>query len=148
MKVSTKGIYAVEAMVDLAIHSFCKPENIKNIASRRNLSVKYLEQIIAALRRANLIVSTRGAQGGYQLARQPKEITVLDVLNAVENRLIPVECLEKQPDCGINCEKCATRRVWKEMWETFEGITNTVTIEDLVYQSKQYEKKKEIEYYI
>lgn len=147
MKVSTKGIYAVEAMVDLAIHSSCKPENIKNIASRRNLSVKYLEQIIAALRRANLIVSTRGAQGGYQLSREPGQITVLDILMAVEKKLIPVDCLEKQTDCGINCEKCVTRNVWKEMWENFESVTKFVTIEDLIVQSKQYEKIG-IEYYI
>ncbi|BBF45178.1 iron-sulfur cluster regulator IscR [Lachnospiraceae bacterium KM106-2] len=148
MKVSTKGIYAIEAMVDLAIHSQDKVESIKNIAARRNLSEKYLEQIIGLLRRADLIKSTRGATGGYQLAKSPKEITMLEILQATEKNLMPVECLYKETDCGIDCDKCATRKVWKDLWEIIEKAGNEVTVYDVIKQSENYPTQGEIEYYI
>ena len=74
MKISTKGIYAIEAMTDLAIHSGENMESIKNIATRRQLSEKYLEQIVAALRKRKLILSTRGVNGGYKLAKNAESI--------------------------------------------------------------------------
>ena len=148
MKVSTKGIYAIEALTDLAIHSTDQVESIKNIAERRNLSEKYLEQIVSALRRAHLITSTRGANGGYRLAKSPSEITVYEVLEATERNLVPIECLHKTSDCGINCEKCATRMLWSDMWETIKGVMGDVTIEDVMKQSKKAHTEMSIEYYI
>lgn len=148
MKVSTKGIYAIEAMVDLAINSKDKVESIKNIAERRNLSEKYLEQIIGALRKAGLIISTRGAGGGYQLATSEDKITVLQILEAVENNLMPIECLYKETDCGIECDKCATRVFWNSLWERIESIASSVTLAMLIKKSEEISDHNELEYYI
>lgn len=148
MKVSTKGIYAIEAMVDLAIHSQDKVESIKNIAARRKLSEKYLEQIIGLLRRAELIVSTRGATGGYQLAKSPKQITVLEILQATEKNLMPVECLYKTTDCGIDCDKCATRDMWNDLWHIIELAGEEITVYDIMKESEEHPSHGEIEYYI
>lgn len=148
MKISTKGIYAIEAMTDLAIHSTDSVESIKNIAERRNLSEKYLEQIVGALRRAGLIQSTRGALGGYSLSREPGEITVLEILEATERNLVPLECLHKTSDCGINCDKCATRVMWNMMWLEIKGVMENVTLEDIMKQSVVEQHENAIEYYI
>lgn len=148
MKISTKGIYAIEALTDLAIHSTDQVESIRNIAERRNLSEKYLEQIVSALRRAHLITSTRGANGGYRLAKLPSEITIFEVLEATERNLVPIECLYKTSDCGINCEKCATRMIWSSMWETIKEVMEGVTIEDVMKHSKHAQTEMSIEYYI
>ena len=148
MKISTKGIYAIELMVDLAIHSVDKVESIKNIAERRNLSEKYLEQIVSLLRKANLIISTRGASGGYRLGKSPKDITILDILEATERNLIPTDCLQKETSCGINCEKCATRTIWEAMWLEMKEVMYGVTLEQLVEESQKREVTDTIEYYI
>lgn len=104
MRISTKGTYALEIIVDLAMHSSEEHlERLKNIAARRGLSEKYLERIVKAMKNENLILSTRGAMGGYRLARRPEDITVLDVLRSVEGELAPVECLTKETNCGIAC---------------------------------------------
>lgn len=145
MKISTKGIYALEAMVDLGIHTKEGVESIKNITSRRNLSEKYMEQIIAALKKGGLIESTRGSMGGYRLVRDASEITVFSILNAVEKNLVPLECLYRETDCGIDCEKCTARYFWQGMWEHMENIMESVTLKDLMDESKKYETP---EYYI
>lgn len=148
MKISTKGIYAIEVMTDLAIHSTDRVESIKNIAERRKLSEKYLEQIVSALKRAHLIESTRGAAGGYRLAKSPEEICIYDILAATERNLIPLECLQKEPECGINCEKCATRGMWSELWENMKEVMDHVTLAQIVEASKRFEHENSIEYYI
>ena len=103
MRISTKGTYALEVIVDLAMHSSGEHlEQLKHIAKRRNLSEKYLERIVKAMKHAGVIQSTRGPMGGYCLARKPEEITVLEVLQSVEGELAPVECLTKETDCGIS----------------------------------------------
>lgn len=132
MKISTKGIYALEIIVDLAIHS--DPENlesIKNIAGRRNLSEKYLERIVGMLKKAGLVTSVRGAYGGYYLAREAKDITALEVLTAVEGDLSPVECLTKDTECGIECDVCPTRGTWNQMWDLLKDSVKDTTIEDI-----------------
>lgn len=148
MKVSTKGIYAIEAMVDLAIYSKNGVESIKNIAARRELSEKYLEQIIGALRRANLILSTRGAAGGYQLAKPADEITVYEILQATERNLAPLDCLYKETECGIDCNHCATRTMWSQLWDAIKSVATTTTIGNLVEASNNLAKEERIEYYI
>lgn len=148
MKISTKGIYAIEVMTDLAIHSTDRVESIKNIAERRKLSEKYLEQIVSALKKAHLITSTRGAAGGYRLAKEPGEIHIYDILKATERNLVPMECLQTTTECGINCEKCATRGMWNEMWLAMKEVMDDVTLEQIVEASRQLEHENSIEYYI
>lgn len=132
MKISTKGIYALEIIVDLAVHTEPEQlESLKNIADRRQLSEKYLERIAGMLKKAGLVRSVRGAYGGYCLARPAEEITALEVLQAVEGDLAPVKCLVYSEDCKIECEKCATRGTWGEMWERIKDVTQNLSIAEL-----------------
>lgn len=133
MKISTKGIYALEIAVDLAMNSSDEQlESIRNIAKRRNLSDKYLERIIGMLRSANIVTSMRGAKGGYRLSRDPEQITVYDILTAVEGDLAPVECLVKSTDCGIDCNKCPTRGVWDKMWRLIKDSVKDTSLKELI----------------
>ncbi len=137
MKISTKGIYALEILTDLAMHSEAdQPESLKNIAGRRLLSEKYLERIVKSLKDAGLISSVRGTYGGYCLSRAPGEIRVKDVLNAVEGELTPVECLTKETSCRIDCDSCPTRETWAQMWRYILRVTEEVTVEDIVRKTK------------
>ncbi|MDD3402754.1 MAG: Rrf2 family transcriptional regulator [Hespellia sp.] len=133
MKISTKGKYALEIIVDLAMHSDEEHlESLKNIAARRALSEKYLERIIKALKDAKLVRSVRGAYGGYCLAKSADKMTVTEVLNAVEGELAPVACLTQETDCGIDCDTCPTRDTWGQMWKQILSVTDSVTIADIV----------------
>lgn len=141
MKISTKGIYALEVAVDLAIHADNENRvSIRSVAERRKLSEKYLERIVSMLKKANLVKSTRGAYGGYCLARDPKDITVLDVLMAAEGDLAPVQCLTKDTDCGIDCDGCATRNTWNHIWELMKSVagdTSIAQIKDLAERKQR-----------
>lgn len=133
MKISTKGKYALEIIVDLAMHSDeGHLESLKNIAARRALSEKYLERIIKALKDAKLVRSVRGAYGGYCLAKSADKMIVTEVLNAVEGELAPVACLTQETDCGIDCDTCPTRDTWGQMWKQILSVTDSVTIADIV----------------
>lgn len=132
MKISTKGVYALEVLVDLALYGENgKLESIKNIAARRDLSEKYLERIIGMLKKAGLVKSIRGAYGGYYLAKPAREISVLEALTAVEGDLAPVDCLTKSTECGIECDICPTRATWNQMWELLKDSIKDTTIEDI-----------------
>lgn len=148
MKISTKGIYAIETMIDLAIHSVDGVESIKNISKRRNLSEKYLEQIIGMLRKGGMIESKRGAGGGYYLKKTPEEITVREILDLVESNLVPLECIKEGAECEMDCSKCATRVFWIGLWNGIEDIMQEVTLAKLIAESQRGTKEQEIEYYI
>ncbi|KMZ53478.1 RrF2 family transcriptional regulator [Dorea sp. D27] len=133
MKISTKGIYALEIAADLAMHS--DPghlESLKNIAERRKLSEKYLERIVKALKTAGIVSSVRGAQGGYCLAKDPEQLTVREVLEAVEGELVPVECLTKGSSCGIDCSLCPTKDTWGMLWDVMVSVADGVTVSEIV----------------
>ena len=108
MKISTKGRYALRLMIDLAQHDAGGYIPLRDISKRQQISAKYLEQIVVQLSRAGFVISTRGAQGGYQLARHPSEYTVGDILRITEGSLAPVACLEHEPvDCP-RVDECIT----------------------------------------
>ena len=133
MRISTKGIYALEIVVDLAMH--CgggQLEKLKNIADRRTLSAKYLERIVKGLKDAGVISSVRGAYGGYCLAKKAADTNVREVLAAVEGELVPVACLTKETDCGIDCDACLTRGVWRRIWEAILETAEQVTVQDII----------------
>lgn len=133
MKMSTKGRYALEIVVDLALNSNSSHlESLKSIAQRRKLSEKYLERIVKALKHEGIVTSVRGAYGGYCLSREPGEVTVKEVLNAVEGELAPVHCLTKESDCGVSCELCPTRSTWGDMWETITDTVGKITVADII----------------
>lgn len=133
MKISTKGRYALEIVVDLAMHSNREqPESLKAVAARRGLSEKYLERIVRELKIAGILNSSKGAKGGYWVERSPEVLSVKDILYAVEGEMAPVECLTTVSDCGIDCEKCPTRETWKTMWKIILQTMENVTIADLI----------------
>lgn len=133
MKMSTKGQYALEIVVDLAMHSGPEHlESLKNIAERRNLSEKYLERIMKALKQQGIVKSVRGAYGGYCLGKPSEELSVKEVLTAVEGELAPVHCLTKESDCGVPCELCPTRGTWGSMWKIITDTVGQITIGDIM----------------
>lgn len=130
MKISTKGRYALRLMLDLALNNTGEYITIKSIAARQEISEKYLEQIISMLNRAAYVKSVRGAQGGYRLAKDPKEYTVGMILRLTEGSLYPVDCLDDE-DCSRN-NGCATKEVWKELYEAICGVVDHITLQDLM----------------
>ena len=151
MTISTKGRYGLEAVVDLAIHASRGHECIKNISERCGISEAYILQIFMVLRRAGIIDSIRGAQGGYALAREASEITSGEVLVALEGPLAPVECIvegTKHP-CGRS-GNCVTRSLWTSIMRIMNDTANEVTIQDLVdcYHSLSANKEEGLEYFL
>lgn len=146
MKLSTKGQYGVKAMFDLALHYGSEPISLKGIAERQNISEYYLEQLMGALRRDNLVKSVRGAQGGYVLSRDPSEITVGEILNILEGPLEISECLSE--DEGAECSKvhyCATRLIWIKIRKAVNDVVNSITLADMVNDyNALYEKNKHL----
>ncbi len=137
MKISTKGRYAVRIMLDLAMNNTGEIIRAKDIAVRQGISGKYLEQIIAVLNRAGYVKSVRGAQGGYRIAKDPKEYTVGMILRLTEGDMAPVACLESgAPECGRR-DTCETLEVWRELYEAINNVIDNVTIADLVDRRRQ-----------
>jgi len=132
MKISTKGRYALRFMADLARAGEGVRLSVKEVSQRQGISDKYLEQIAHLLAGEGFITSTRGAQGGYQLARPASEITVGQVLRACEGDLSPVECVG---DGGKVCERadnCDTFFVWMALKQATDNVVDGITIQDLV----------------
>ncbi len=131
MKLSTRGRYGIHAMYDLAVNAAAGPQSIKAIAEREAIPEAYLEQLIALLKREGLVTSTRGAQGGYMLARRPEEISVGDVLRALEGGLNLVECLEEEDACGKSCA-CPSRIVWMKMRDGLNKVVDGISLRDMI----------------
>lgn len=132
MKISTKGRYALRLMLDLALHENQDPVRLKDIASRQDISLKYLEQIISVLQKAGYVRSIRGPQGGYHLMKEPKEYTVGMILRLIEGDLAPVACLEDEVNPCSRQGECVTLRLWKELDAAVKGVIDKYTLEDLV----------------
>lgn len=148
MNISTKGQYGLEALLDLAVHGDGGHINIKSIAERQNLSEKYLEQIFSVLKRNGIVTSIRGAQGGYALAKRPEDITVREVLNALEGPLSPVACVvEGQHTSCDRYDFCVTRTFWSKIMQELNRVTGEISLLDL---SEFYnaENKTPLEYAI
>lgn len=138
MKISTKGRYAVRLMLDLALHNTGEYIKVKEIAERQSVSEKYLEQIVGVLNRAGYLVSVRGAQGGYRLARDPKEYTVGMILRLTEGSLAPVACLDTGAVVCERADTCETLEVWKDLYDAINQVVDGVTIADLVERRQQH----------
>jgi len=124
-------------MLDLALHDTGEYIKVKDIAARQDISEKYLEQIIAILNKAGYVNSVRGAQGGYRLARSPRDYTVGMVLRLTEGSMAPVACLEEgAPECERR-DTCETLEVWKELNDAVNQVIDNITIADLVERSRK-----------
>lgn len=131
MKISTRGRYALRLMVDLAASNKDEFITIKSIAARQEISEKYLEQIITVLSRAGFVKSARGAQGGYKLARPAEEYTVGMILRAIEGSLVPVKCMEDDPNECPRYRQCVTMDVWKRIDDAVSGVVDSITLDQL-----------------
>ena len=139
MKLSTKGRYGLRAFVDIAIYSEKEPVSLAEVAKRQDISISYLEQLMTKLKKANLVESVRGASGGYVLTRKPEEISVGDVLRALEGDLSPVECATEEESCEHSCGAtghCTTRLVWKKINDSVNDTINNIFISERVNDSR------------
>ena len=132
MRLSTKGQYALEAMVTLAVADQSASLSIREIAHRTGISLTYLEQIFVNLKRDGLLASVRGTHGGYLLARPADAITVSDVLESGEGSLIPVRCTKSGQVVCDEYETCMTRALWEDMSKTIRSVTDQLTLADIV----------------
>lgn len=137
MKISTRGRYALRVMLDLAENNNGAYIKVKQIAARQGISEKYLEQIISVLNKAGFVKSVRGAQGGYKIAKEPKQYTVGMILRLTEGSLCPVACLEDEVNECERFDTCETLEVWKELNEAINGVVDHVTIADLMERGRQ-----------
>lgn len=130
MKLSTKGRYAVMALCDLATHAEGRPVALADIAERQEISLSYLEQLFAKMRRNNLVVSTRGPGGGYSLGTTPDRVCIADVINAVDDALQvggPVVDTDSS-----DYEPCLTEQLWEELSAEIERYLTTISLADMM----------------
>lgn len=132
MKLSTKGRYAVMAMTDLALNSDGRPVSLGDIASRQEISLSYLEQLFAKLRKADLVRSVRGPGGGYNIARPLRETRVADIMLAVEEPVDVTRCQHKAQGCMEGGRRCVTHDLWDELGRHIHVFLNGVTLEDVL----------------
>ncbi len=149
MKLSTKGRYGLKAMLDLAVHNSEGQVVLKSIAERQAISENYLEQLFAILKKAKLVKSIRGSQGGYVLATSADNISVGDILRALEGSLAPVDCVaEGHPvSCSIyDC--CVTKGIWEKIRDSINTVVDSTTLESLVEEYRKVRNQDNDTYYI
>ena len=144
MKLSTKGRYGLRALIDLALYSENETVSIQSIARRQNISDSYLEQLMRKLRSAGLIVSVRGAQGGYKLARPANEISVGDVLRALEGSLEAVTCGGEDNSCQ-GADLCVTKFVWERINSSIRDTVDSIKLSQLEEESRLMREKGQIQ---
>lgn len=138
MKISTKGRYGLRAVIDIAIHGENEPVSLSDIAVRQDISISYLEQLIAKLKKANIVTSVRGAKGGYSLAMTKEDISVGDILRALEGDLSPVNCSEvtENGDACKASNQCITKIVWKRISDSINEAVDNLTLADLLEETQ------------
>ncbi len=130
MKISSKGRYALRVMIDLAQQSGESYTSLKDIATRQEISLKYLEQIVAMLNKAHYLDTARGNNGGYKLSKKASEYTVGDILRATEGDLAPIGCVSGEI-CHVK-ENCKTYKFWQGLDEAINDYVDSKTLEDLI----------------
>ena len=144
MKLSTRTRYGIRAILELAENNGKGPVQIKIIARHQDISIKYLEQLMAILKSAGFVRSIRGAKGGYILAKPPNQIRLSDVFNALEGTVTTAECVENKNYCARAAD-CVTRQVWAEVKWAIINVLQSITLQDLVDRTKN---KRTLDYQI
>lgn len=135
MRMSTKAQYAVRAMVNLNLHSEGEPVSLRDISLRESISLTYLEQLFVKLRRGQIVKSVRGPGGGYLLARPAKDIQVDEIIDSVEESLVPVSCMDSKKGCACD-DQCVTHNVWHGLGERIRQFLSSITLADLTDEAK------------
>ncbi len=136
LNITSKGRYALRVMIDLAQHPDEGYISLKTIADRQNVSMKYLEMIVGNLKKADIVESTRGKEGGYRLSRKPDEYSVGEILRCMEDSLAPVACIKEG---SVDCDKaggCLTLPMWRELDDLVNGYLDKITLDDLISGKK------------
>lgn len=136
MRLSTKCRYGLRAIVDIASAYGRNPAKRKDIAKKQGLSSSYLENILLILRNYKIVETTRGVKGGYVLCRAPSNITVYEIINALEGPLSLTDCVDKSASCN-RANNCATRFVWCELAGAIRSVLSKITLQDLVDREKK-----------
>ena len=142
MRLTTKGQYAVRAIVVLATHNDGNPVPLKEISLEEGISLPYLEQLFVKLRKGELVRSVRGPGGGYVLAKDPAAISVGEIIAVVEEPLNPVACLDEGSDCDRS-KTCITQKVWKGLGDRIKEFLSSITIEDLRVEASSLKSVEE-----
>jgi Rrf2 family protein len=141
MRISTRGRYALRAMVDLALHSGQKPVLRQEIARRQGISPDYVAQLFRRLHAAGLAEGVKGPGGGYRLAREPAAIRAGDVIRAVEGPLAVVDCILQEGDSSCSrVDSCVTRLLWKRLSDVMADFLDSVTLQDLCDEARLLQK--------
>lgn len=130
MKLTTKGRYAVTAMLDLAIHADREPVTLSDISMRQDISLSYLEQLFARLRRSELVQSVRGPGGGYRLGRDTRQIAIVDIIDAVDESVDATRC-QGQGNCQHG-ETCLTHHLWEDLSQQIHDFLKGISLADLM----------------
>lgn len=133
MRLTTKGRYAVTAVLDLSFHNNDGPVSLAEISQRQGISLSYLEQLFARLRRNDIVVSTRGPGGGYSLSREPDKITMAEIIVAVDESYDATNCNEAKGGCSSEYQ-CLTHDLWAELSKEIHGFLNGISLAELVKQ--------------
>jgi len=137
MKISTKGRYGLRILIDLATHDPGKPRLIRDIARSQQISEKYISRLVIDLRRAKLIRSVRGINGGFHLAKLPEEITLLEILETMEGPISVVECVHSPEKCKRQA-LCPAREIWSELNDGIRELTKKITLDDILNAYRQH----------
>ena len=138
MKLSSKGRYAVMAMADLAKNNAKKPINLTEISLRQGISLSFLEQLFLKLKKNNLVLSSRGPSGGYILSRDPDEIKLSSIINAVDEKIKTVKCKkESKKGCNGKSVKCITHDLWEDLETHIHSFFEKNTLKDIVYKTSK-----------
>ena len=141
MRLSTKGQYAVRAIVTLSCHESGNPVTLKAISEEEGISLSYLEQLFVKLRRGDIVKSVRGPGGGYILSKSASDISVGQVIAVVEEPLNPVVCLDDDPGGCVRTNKCITQRVWMGLAEKIAEFLNSISIADLRNEIRSFDNE-------
>ncbi len=139
MRLSTRTRYAVRAMLELALNKSNAPLQLKTIAGRQDISIKYLEQLMATLKAAGFVRSVRGSKGGYILAKPPNQIKLDRVFSCLEGPLTIVECVENDNFCNRAAD-CTPRLLWAQLQTAIMRVLKSTTLQDLVDKTVTYAK--------
>lgn len=134
--ISTKGRYALRLMIDIAAYSNGEVVSLKDISKRQEVSIKYLEQVVSLLVKSGMLISVRGNNGGYLLAKKPSEYTAGDIIRVAEGTLAPIACLQTE---STNCEResiCSTIDFWRGYYKVINDYVDGITLEDLANKEK------------
>ena len=136
MKLTTRGHYSVKALLDLSLQINDSPTSVKAIAERQDLPAPYLEKLLIKMRRAGLVQSVRGSQGGYQLARAPDQISLGQILKAVDETIEPLP--RYLPDAN-QAEDWVTFSLWKRLHQKLQEALSSITLADLYYDARSWQ---------